>query len=88
MTETIFRKNVYEVYLEFLTHIPLANEEGAGFMTCTADSHQVAMKMFWLLFWGALMLSVFLYSQFVSQALCSVQSDEPRAVMFNLQGSL
>ena len=46
MTENIFGKNVFNV-----AHVSSANTE-AGFMTYTAASHQSAMDMFWLHFWG------------------------------------
>ncbi len=65
MTETIFGKNVFDVYLltYLLTHffsLAHANMEVAGFMTYTAASHQGAIKMFWLHFWGAVMSSIFI----------------------------
>ncbi len=47
MTETIFLKTVLEVLLFFLfsfTQVPFVCMESAGFMTCTAASHQGATK--------------------------------------------
>ncbi len=46
MTKTIFRKIVLEVYLIFfiLTEVPFVYMERVGFMTCTAASHQEAIK--------------------------------------------
>ena len=37
--------------------------EEAGFMTYAAASHQGAIEMFWLIFGGAVTLSIFIYSQ-------------------------
>ena len=38
MSETIFGKNVFDLYFDFITllHVPSANMEGAGFMSYTA----------------------------------------------------
>ncbi len=46
MTKTIFRKIVLEVYfcIVILTEITFIYMERAGFMTCTAASHQGAIK--------------------------------------------
>ena len=67
MTETIFGKNLFDVYFNFfsLAHVPSTNMEGAGLMTYTAASHQGVIKMFWLHFWGAVMTSIFIYSQWL-----------------------
>ena len=56
MTETIFGKNLFDVYLISFAHVPLANMEGAGFMTYSTTSHQWTIKMFWVHFWGAVYL--------------------------------
>ncbi len=45
-----------------LAHVPSANMEGAEFMSYTGASHQGAIKMIWLHFWGAVMSSIFIYS--------------------------
>ena len=55
MTETIFKKNVFDVYFDFLV-VPSTNMEEAGFMTYTAASHQVAIEMLWLHYYGAVPL--------------------------------
>ena len=47
MTETIFEKNVFDVYLGFLFSSVSTNMEEAGFMTCAAASHQVVIKTQW-----------------------------------------
>ncbi len=47
MTKTIFRKIALEVKLilfNFFTQVPFVYMERAGFMTCTAASHQGAIK--------------------------------------------
>ena len=35
----------------FFVHVPSSNMEVAGFMTCSAASHQGAITTFWLHFW-------------------------------------
>ena len=66
MTETIFGKNLFDLYFDFLfVHVPSTNMEGAGLMTSTAVSRQRAMEIFWLHFWGAVMTSIFIYSLYV-----------------------
>ena len=44
----------------------LLDLEEAGFMTCTAASQQMAIKMIWLHFYGAVMSSIFIYSLWLS----------------------
>ena len=63
MTGRIFKKNVSDVYFFSLAHVASANMEGAGLMTYTAASHQGAIKMFWLHFWGAVKPSIFINKQ-------------------------
>ncbi len=43
-----------------LANISSANIAGAGFITCTEARHQGAIKIFWLYFWGAVLLSIFM----------------------------
>lgn len=43
-----------------------------GFMTCTAADHQGMVETFWLLFCGAVMLSIFLYSDCASNFFSQV----------------
>ncbi len=46
------------LWLYILAHVPSADMEGAGFMTYTGTSHQGAIQMLRLHFWGAVMLSI------------------------------
>ena len=48
MTETIYMKNVFDLYFEFLVwaNVLPTNLEGVEFMTYTADSLQGAIGMF------------------------------------------
>ena len=45
MTDTIFENNVFDLSL---VRVPCSDMEEAGFMTYTADSHQMAVEMLWL----------------------------------------
>ena len=59
-----WQKNVFNMDLDFfsLIHVPYSNMEDVGFMTCTEASHRGAIKTFQLRFWGAVLLSIFMYS--------------------------
>ena len=48
MTETIFEKNVFDLYCDFLFGPCSINKEEMWFMTYTAASHQVEINMLWL----------------------------------------
>ena len=45
-----------------LAHVRSENVEKLEFWTYTADSHQEAIKIFRLDFWGAVKISIFIYS--------------------------
>ena len=60
---TFLKKHLLNVYFDFLVWSmsrPLKMEE-AGFMTYTAASHQGAIEMIWLHFYGAVTSSIFIY---------------------------
>ena len=54
----------HKMWLFILLCVLSINMEKVGCMTYTAASHQVAIKMLWLHFWVAVMLSNFKYSPF------------------------
>lgn len=77
MTETIFleEKIIYHVLGGLsLAHVLSDDTEGEGFRTYIAARHQVAMELFWLHFGEALMLSIFIYSQCISQINSKIPS--------------
>lgn len=65
MTETIFRKNVFDVYCISLPHVPSANMRGAGFKNYSAASQQGVIELFLLDFWEAVMTSIFIYCPWI-----------------------
>lgn len=61
MTETIFGKNVCDLY--FFIFLSSTNMEGAGFMTYMAN--QEVIRMFKFHFWGTVMLSIFIWGHWL-----------------------
>ena len=57
MTENHLWEQIFEIVLWLF--VQSTNMKELGFMTDTAASHQVAIKMLWLHFWGASMSSIF-----------------------------
>ena len=55
------------------SNVPSTNMEEAGFMTFTSASHQGAIKMMWLHYWAAVMLSIFLFTLWLWQINCDTR---------------
>ncbi len=55
MTNHLLGKKLFDVYTDF-SHVPSANMVWVGFMTYIGTSHQGAIEIFWLHFWGAVVV--------------------------------